>query len=121
MLRIARNHCLDLLRRRGLQPRQVALDADPDESGPRELADPSAPRADEVLEQRELAGSLEQAVNELPANYREVIQLFHVDQLSYKEIAQAMDVPLGTVMTWLHRARARLRAALAQPGTEARP
>ena len=45
----------------------------------------------------------------LPANYREVVQLFHVEQLSYKEIASTLGVPLGTVMTWLHRARAKLQ------------
>jgi RNA polymerase sigma-70 factor, ECF subfamily len=121
LLRIARNHCLDVLRRRGLQPRQVALDADSEEGGVREVADSTTPRADDALERRELADSLERAVSALPVNYREVVQLFHVEQLSYKEIAQAMDVPLGTVMTWLHRARARLRVALTPPRTEARP
>ena len=48
----------------------------------------------------------------LPPSYREAIHLFHVEGLSYKEIAGSMEVPIGTVMTWLHRARARLREAL---------
>ncbi len=47
------------------------------------------------------------------------MHLFHVEHLSYKEIAEAMDVPMGTVMTWLHRARARLKVSLA--GTEVSP
>ncbi len=121
LLRIARNHCLDLGRRRGVRPPEVALDSDPEEGGGRELADPNAPRADEALEQRELSGTLQRAVAALPPNYREVVELFHVDHLSYKEIAQAMDVPIGTVMTWLHRARARLRTELGAPAAEARP
>ena len=121
VLRIARNHCLDLGRRRGVRPAEVALDASPDEGGGRELIDPDAPRADEALERRELAGSLSRAVAALPSNYREVVELFHVEHLSYKEIAQAMDVPIGTVMTWLHRARARLRLELGAPEPEARP
>ena len=54
----------------------------------------------------------------LPANYREVIQLFHVEQLSYREIAETLDVPMGTVMTWLHRARGKLRASLLEQGLE---
>ncbi len=120
VLRIARNHCLDLGRRRGIRPPEVALDADPEGGGARELADPTLPRADEALEQRELAGSIRRAVAALPPNYREVVELFHVEHLSYKEISQAMDVPIGTVMTWLHRARARLRTELGAPAAEAR-
>jgi RNA polymerase sigma-70 factor, ECF subfamily len=112
VLRIARNHCLDLSRRRGARPPEVALDADPEDGGPRELADVTTPRADQALEHHELAGTLERAVSALPANYREVVELFHVEHLSYKEISQALDVPIGTVMTWLHRARARLRTEL---------
>ncbi len=118
VLRIARNHCLDVLRRRSPESQQVALDADPDEGAPRELADPVAPRGDEVIERRELAGALERAVSALPTNYREVVHLFHVEHLSYKEIAATMDVPIGTVMTWLHRARAKLKDALVAAGTE---
>ena len=118
VLRIARNHCLDVLRRRVPESQRVELDADSGEGAPRELADPVALRGDEVLERRELAGVLERAVSALPANYREVVHLFHVEHLSYKEIAATMDVPIGTVMTWLHRARAKLKDALTAAGTE---
>jgi RNA polymerase sigma-70 factor, ECF subfamily len=121
VLRIARNHCLDQARRRGIRPAEVALDAAPEEGGGRELADPNAPRADDAIEQRELAGSLSRAVAALPPNYREVVELFHVEHLSYKEIAQSMEVPIGTVMTWLHRARAKLRADLGAAGAEVLP
>ncbi|HET8541495.1 MAG TPA: sigma-70 family RNA polymerase sigma factor [Anaeromyxobacter sp.] len=121
VLRIARNHCLDVLRRRIPQAQRVELDAEPDEGAPRELADPAAPRGDDVIERRELAGALERAVAALPPNYREVVHLFHVEHLSYKEIAATLDVPIGTVMTWLHRARAKLKDALAAAGTEVSP
>jgi RNA polymerase sigma-70 factor (ECF subfamily) len=121
ILRIARNHCLDVIRRRLPEAQRVALDGGCGEGSPREVADPDAPRGDETLLRRELAGSLERAVAALPSNYREVVHLFHVDHLSYKEIAAAMDVPIGTVMTWLHRARARLRTALAERRPEVLP
>ena len=120
ILRIARNHCLDVLRRRIPDARRVELDADPAEGAPeRELADAAAPGADDLLERRETAATLARAVEALPANYREVVHLFHVEHMSYKEIASTLDVPIGTVMTWLHRARARLRAMVEQPGAEA--
>ena len=112
VLRIARNHCIDLIRRRLPARRRVELDADGEEEMRIELPDPSTPRADDALERAQLARSLEAAVSELPDRYREVVHLFHVEQMSYKEIAQAMEVPMGTVMTWLYRARARLRERL---------
>ncbi len=111
LLRIARNHCLDLVRRRLPASRRVDLDAE-GEGERAELADPAAPRADERLEKAETASTLGVAVAALPPNYREVIHLFHVEQMSYKEIAATLEVPIGTVMTWLHRARAKLRDAL---------
>ena len=121
VLRIARNHCLDVLRRRLPEAQQVELDAEPEDGAPRELADPAAERGDEALERRQLAGALEAAVAALPQNYREVVHLFHVEHLSYKEIAATLDVPIGTVMTWLHRARAKLKASLLEAGTEVSP
>ena len=90
----------------------MELDADPGDGAPAELPDPSAPRADEVLERAQTGEVLAAAVAALPPNYREVVHLFHVEQLSYKEIAATLGVPMGTVMTWLHRARSRLRQEL---------
>ena len=122
LLRIARNHCLDQLRRRLPPAAQLPLDAEPDDGAPaRELADDQAPAADALLEQAQVRTVLEAAVAELPPNYREVVHLFHVEHLSYKEIASTLDVPIGTVMTWLHRARGRLRETLAARGLEQRP
>ncbi len=116
VLRIARNHCLDLLRRRLPQRQRLELDADPSEDAPdhRDLPDAEAAPADEAMERAQARRRLEGAIDSLPPNYREAVQLFHVDQMSYKEIAATMQVPIGTVMTWLHRARARLRETLAQ-------
>ncbi len=122
LLRIARNHCLDLLRRRVPASAQLQLDAEPEDGAPaRELADTEAPAADALLERAQTRTALEAAVAQLPPNYREVVHLFHVEHLSYKEIAGTLDVPIGTVMTWLHRARGRLRETLSAQGLEHRP
>jgi RNA polymerase sigma-70 factor (ECF subfamily) len=121
ILRIARNHCLDVLRRRLPDAQRVELDAISDEGPAAELADPDVVRGDDALERRELAGTLERAVAALPPNYREVVHLFHVEHLSYKDIAATLDVPMGTVMTWLHRARARLKDTLLASGAEISP
>jgi len=112
VLRIARNLCLDVLRRRIPARARVELDAVDEDGPPRELADVTSERADDAMERQQTRQALEKAVAALPPNYREVVHLFHVEQLSYKEIASTMGIPLGTVMTWLHRARAQLRTLL---------
>ena len=111
MLRIARNHCLDVLRRRLPEAQQVALDAEPGD-GRRRASSPIRPRerGDDVARAPPARGRARGAPSlALPPNYREVVHLFHVEHLSYKEIAATLDVPIGTVMTWLHRARAQLK------------
>jgi RNA polymerase sigma-70 factor, ECF subfamily len=57
---------------------------------------------------------LEHALERLPAEYREVIILYELEGLSYKELALALDIPVGTVMSRLSRARQRLQAEFAQ-------
>jgi RNA polymerase sigma-70 factor (ECF subfamily) len=50
----------------------------------------------------------------LPPAYRAALTLRHMQQLSYQEVADALGIPLGTVKTHLHRARAALKAKLAE-------
>jgi RNA polymerase sigma-70 factor (ECF subfamily) len=52
------------------------------------------------------------ALRRIPAHFQEVIVLSDVEELTYKEIAEALDIPLGTVMSRLHRGRALLRSEL---------
>jgi RNA polymerase sigma-70 factor (ECF subfamily) len=56
---------------------------------------------------------LDRALNELPADLRTILVLWAVDELSYKELADVLSIPIGTVMSRLHRARNRLSALLA--------
>jgi RNA polymerase sigma-70 factor (ECF subfamily) len=57
---------------------------------------------------------LQQALEELPQAFREVLVLRELEGLSYKEIADVVGIPIGTVMSSLSRARRRLRQALVQ-------
>jgi RNA polymerase sigma factor (sigma-70 family) len=66
-----------------------------------------------VLLQDASVQMLRQAVEELPVEFREVLVLRELDELSYKEIAEVADLPLGTVMSRLARARKRLQQILA--------
>jgi RNA polymerase sigma-70 factor, ECF subfamily len=57
---------------------------------------------------------LEEALNRLPAKFREVLVLFEIERWSYKAIAAALNVRLGTVMSRLNRARRRLQQEITQ-------
>lgn len=56
------------------------------------------------------------AMREIPAHQQEIILLCDVEEMTYKEIAAALDIPIGTVMSRLHRGRELLRIALARRG-----
>ncbi len=58
---------------------------------------------------------LQRALDELPEEFRTPVILFYFQSLSYKEIATTLEIPLGTVMSRLARAKAHLRTRLAEP------
>jgi RNA polymerase sigma-70 factor (ECF subfamily) len=62
---------------------------------------------------RELGGEIEAAINRLRPEYRSCILLRHVEGRAYEEIADILGLPLGTVKTYIHRARNELRVMLA--------
>jgi RNA polymerase sigma-70 factor (ECF subfamily) len=93
----------DLLRRR----KDTADIDDLDES---ELTDCSCPE-DDCL-QNEIVQRVRLAVSRLPAGQREVVTLVDLEEFSYAEVAAILEIPIGTVMSRLSRARAALREAL---------
>lgn len=113
LFRIARNAAIDELRRRRLDT--VSLD-EPVELGEgavrRQVAGSGAGPEGRLL-RRELQDRVAAAVAELPEIYREPIVLRHAAGLSYQEIADALELPLGTVKTRIFRAREILRGSLA--------
>jgi len=66
-----------------------------------------------ILEHSENAELIREAMDELPVEFREILTLRHQEGLSYKEIADIAEIPPGTVMSRLARARAKLRECLA--------
>jgi RNA polymerase sigma-70 factor (ECF subfamily) len=108
---VARNACRDRLRRRTLERRAFEADGAPHEE--RAKAPEADPERRAILS--EDAEALGRALRDLPEPMREALLMFHLGELSYEEIARELDVPMGTVMTWLHRGRKRLRAAIEEP------
>ena len=70
------------------------------------------PDAEAALLQSADSRMLREALDELPVNFREVLVLRELEGMSYKEIAEVMDVPIGTVMSGLARGRGQLRELL---------
>ena len=112
LYKIAANCSIDYLRKKRI--RALSLDRHLDgESGSREIeiADYSYhPERD--LERKEQRFSIEEAIESLPQKYREVIIYRHKDDKSYEEIADLLDMPIGTVKARIFRARELLKKKL---------
>jgi RNA polymerase sigma-70 factor, ECF subfamily len=117
ILKIANNHTIDHLRKRKLDT--VSIDGSPhartaeEASQSRVIIESRDETPAEYVENRELGSQIENAIGGLREEYRTVIVLRHVDGYAYEEIAEIMELPLGTVKTYLHRARGELRKSLA--------
>ena len=116
IFKIANNAAIDHLRRRSLDT--LSLDGAPSAATPEEMdatalqiGAPGESPLDEVAA-RELGTHIERAIARLRPEYRACIMLRHVEGFSYEEIAAALELPLGTVKTYIHRARNELREYL---------
>ncbi len=108
LLAIVRNACWTWLRAN----RSHELAADPE--GADEPVETAA-SAEEDLLRRADGALLRSALEGLPEEFREVVVLRELEELSYREIADVAGIPVGTVMSRLSRARRRLQAALVRP------
>ncbi len=111
--RILRNTCFSFLRKRG-RARNTSLHAvDSDgESHTLQLEDESAPSPSDRFVAEERREHFEVALERLSATDREILVLRHYQELSYREISEALEIPQGTVMSRLFHARKRLRVHL---------
>ena len=117
IFKIAHNTTLDYLRRH--RPHLVPLDA-PVQGEERTLADqlsdPAALSPERAVERQQLRAALDAAINRLRPEYRRVVVLRYQEDLDYAEIAEITGAPLGTVKTFLHRARQALAYELRRSG-----
>jgi RNA polymerase sigma-70 factor (ECF subfamily) len=119
LYRLVLNLCLDLKRRDRSErevewddAREVAIAASERPAG---LEDPPNAPSDALL-RKELRHQIAAAIDELPEGARETLVLREVDGLSYAEIAEALGIPKGTVMSRLHYARKRVQEILLEAG-----
>jgi len=117
LFKIAYNLTVDHLRKKELKT--ISMHGSPDAvSAERQAAtsidlESSGEMPDQRIESLELAGYMEDAIGGLREEYRTAVILRHVEGRAYEEIAEIMDIPLGTVKTYIFRARRELRDSLA--------
>lgn len=116
IFKIANNAAIDHLRRRELVT--LSLDGAPNAQTPDAIEATALQIGDRAesplaeLEAKEIGGAIEAAIARLRPEYRACIMLRHVEGRPYEEIAEMLGLPLGTVKTYIHRARNELREAL---------
>lgn len=113
LYRMTQNICIDFLRRQKRQ-QHLSMTVSDDEQQQRELLVPDpAPLPEEQVIFNEKQEAIRRAMNALPVDYREILQLRVVQNLPYEQIAEILNVPAGTVKSRLARARIQLKKLLA--------
>jgi RNA polymerase sigma-70 factor (ECF subfamily) len=111
LLTIVRNACRTFHRQH--RSREATTDDIDSQPAMATWSDPDAVLLSSMNSQR-----IHEAIDELPFEYREILVLRELEELSYKEISEMAEIPLGTVMSRLSRARKELYARLGQPTVE---
>jgi len=113
--KIAVNLSLDHIRRRRNAPPITSINApfgaDEDQGAHLDLADPSG-EPERILDEAESSRLIYAAIEALPADYRAVVVLHHVEEMRVEEIAELFGVPVGTIKSRLSRARKALKRRL---------
>jgi RNA polymerase sigma-70 factor (ECF subfamily) len=108
LIRVARNACIDRLRSRRARNLRVAAGG-----GDGTIEGVSmAPAPDEIVEARELRDQIQLALTRIDEPYRSLIIMREIQDMTYNEISESMDLPLNTVKSYIHRGRRALRDAL---------
>jgi RNA polymerase sigma factor (sigma-70 family) len=107
VLRVTRNACLDIHRKRQTRGELMALHGEDCLGRDNPGDDPSY-----ELERRDFRRQVERGLQELDEPYRTIVILREIEDYSYAEIREAMDMPLNTIKVYLHRGRRMLRQQL---------
>lgn len=113
LFRVARNRCLDELRRkRGIPFSEFQMSDEEDDLSPLEIIPDTRPLPEEIAELHDLQHTLHQAIATLPPKFRDVVLLRYTAQLSFAEIGEALHMPEATAKTYFQRAKPQLRTIL---------
>ncbi|KPK99362.1 MAG: hypothetical protein AMJ91_08105 [candidate division Zixibacteria bacterium SM23_73_3] len=106
--KIAYNTCLNYLEKK----RVPLFDDLSTEHGTLETVSDCSIRPDQIVEGREVSSLLQNEIEKMPVHYQTILTLYHLEQMSYREIEETMQLPEGTVKSYLFRARRLLKNRL---------
>lgn len=106
--KIAYNRCLDFLEKK----RALLYDDFSFEGNPVDNFSANDILPDESAEKKDLSIRLQTEIEKMPVQYRTILTLYHLDEMSYAEISEIMQLPEGTVKSYLFRARRLLKEKL---------
>ena len=107
LYRVAINHCMDEFRKKRYKIAQVAINEE-------QVVNPNHPEV--IFLKKEKSRQLERLIATLPEDERMIILLRYVNELSYDEISELIEVPLSTVRNKLHRAKKKMRDTVKREG-----
>ena len=105
LYRIATNHSIDYLRKKKLKTYSIDEPISTKEGEMQVEIPDNSFEADQMLLRKQRRNIIKEALEQLPEKYRTVIEMRHMEEKSYQEIAEILDLPLGTVKAHIFRAR----------------
>ncbi|HKJ30618.1 MAG TPA: sigma-70 family RNA polymerase sigma factor [Balneolales bacterium] len=105
LYRIATNHTIDYLRKKKLKTYSINEPISTKEGEMQVELPDHTQKTDDLVIRKQRHNMIKEAMNQLPPKYKKVIQMRHMEEKSYQEIAEILDLPLGTVKAHIFRAR----------------
>ncbi|MDZ7714864.1 MAG: sigma-70 family RNA polymerase sigma factor [Balneolaceae bacterium] len=112
LYRIATNHTIDYLRKKKLKTLSIDEPVKTRDGDMKMQLEDESAGTDRNIIRKQRQEIVQHAINDLPEKYRKVIEMRHMEEKSYQEIADVLDLPLGTVKAHIFRAREMLYKAL---------
>lgn len=109
LFRIAHNHCVDILKKKDIKTTPII--SDPTDEHELQIKD-ERPDPEELIQKAELQNAVKNAMAAIPALYRSPLIMWHVEGISYEEISEILESPIGTIKAQIHRGRKMLQQKL---------
>lgn len=109
LFRIAHNHCVDVLKKKTIRTIPFIIN---DEYKHELQVRDERPNPEEMAQKAELRNAVNHALSTIPVLYRSPLIMWHVEGISYEEIAEILELPMGTVKARIHRGRKILQQKL---------
>lgn len=118
LFKIATNNCIDFLRKKHQTPQVIDQAGEDDEESIEAQIESDLPDPEEIMINKQDIAHLHKVVSQLKPKYQKLIELRYFREYSYEEIAEELNIPVGTVKAQLFRAKNIIHDMLTRPGRE---